>query len=245
MWTEHCVWGFWFVFFVCLRTPVKIRQVLKMDVFDALSVFSPFPGLATVAAAAAVGLRMRLFMRLKPREEQGWFYLLLAWKRWVPWHRFWWQVIVAVGSVEKGLSALAVPRERGVKHQPGGRAGLRVQRAPTWGRAIFHIEAIKERRDSLVIWELQKTVFIHREFPGSGPHGPDSSGKASQMVAILPILSGGSWILQTSLITQVYCQSLVTQNLDQRAKLMTYQQHDQLWQIQNEKQVRGKKKACC
>lgn len=145
------------VCFLC-RTPVKILQV-------ALPVFSPFPGSATVAAAATVGFRMRWLARLKPRGEQEGVYLLLAWKGWVPWHGFWRQVIVAIGSVEEGLSALAVPRERGVKHQPGGRAGLRVQRAPTWGRAIFHIEAVKERRDSLVTWEPRRTVCIHREFP--------------------------------------------------------------------------------
>ena len=73
-------------------------------------------------------------------------YLLLAWKWRVSRHRLWWQVIVAIWSVEKGLSALAVPREGGVKDQPRGRAGLGVQRAPTWGRAIFHIKAEKESR---------------------------------------------------------------------------------------------------
>lgn len=123
-------------------------------------------------------------MGLEPREEQEGFYLLLAWKWWVPWHRFRWQVIVTVGSVEEGLSALAVPRKCGVKHQPGGRTGLRVQRAPTWGRAIFHIKAGKESRQSLVTWALQRTVCIHREFTGAGHCGPGSPGKALQRALV-------------------------------------------------------------
>lgn len=69
--------GFGLFSFYTLGTPVKILQILKMGVFVPCSVFSPsFLGLATVAAMAIVGLRMRL----EPREEQQGFYLLLAWK---------------------------------------------------------------------------------------------------------------------------------------------------------------------
>lgn len=82
-------------------------------------------------------------MRLGARRS---WYSLLAGKRRVSRHRLWWQVIVAVWSVEKGLSALAVPRKGGMKYQPRRRAGLGVQRAPTWGRTIFHIKAEKESK---------------------------------------------------------------------------------------------------
>lgn len=46
---------------------------------------------------------------------------------------------------------------------------------------------------------------VHTQRISRRHRGPGSSCKASQMAAILPILSRGSGILQTSLTTQVYC----------------------------------------
>lgn len=101
--------------------------------------------------------RIKDEVRVRPGARRSW-YSLLAGKRRVSWHRLWWQVIVAVWSVEEGLSALAVPGEGGVKYQPRGRAGLGVQRAATWGRTIFHIKAEKESRKLWSRDSMQESV---------------------------------------------------------------------------------------
>lgn len=71
------------------------------------------------------------------------------------------------------------------------------------GKGHFpHRSCKRKERQSGHLRTAEDSVHTQRI---SGTAGPGSSGKASQMVAILPILFRGRGILQTSLTTQVYC----------------------------------------
>lgn len=97
------------------------------------------------------------------------------------------------------------------------------------GKGHFPHRSYKRKQGQ--VWSLEncRRQFAYIEnFQAAGTTGPALLAKHHRWLQSLPFCLEEAEFYQTSLITQVYCQSIVTQNLDQRAKFMTSQQRDQL-----------------